>query len=219
MKNCNASENLPTRRILSSASATALALAVAVVLSSAAHARNVTPPAVPATIAVESGYTAFLVGHGVGTQNYICLPAGSGFAFRLFTPEATLFSDDDKQLTTHFFSPAPVAGAPFLPTWQHSRDTSTVWARLAADPSFDADFVALGAVPWLLLEVSATQEGPSGGDALTATKFIQRVNTAGGLAPSTGCAQSSDVGKTAFVPYAADYFFFRQTEGDADDNN
>jgi hypothetical protein len=52
------------------------------------------------------------------------------------------------------------------------------------------------------------QEGPRGGDLLTQTTFIQRVNTDGGLAPETGCAQLSDVGKKAFVHYTADYFFF-----------
>ena len=52
------------------------------------------------------------------------------------------------------------------------------------------------------------QEGPTGGDLLTRTTFIQRVNTSGGLAPATGCSQASDVGKKAFIPYTADYFFF-----------
>jgi hypothetical protein len=48
------------------------------------------------------------------------------------------------------------------------------------------------------------------------TTFIQRVNTVGGLAPSTGCANAADVGKKAFVPYTADYFFF--SKPDADDS-
>ena len=61
---------------------------------------------------------------------------------------------------------------------------------------------------WLLLETAGVHEGPTGGDLLTQTTFIQRVNTNGGLAPATGCAQLSDVGKKAFVPYTADYFFF-----------
>jgi hypothetical protein len=52
------------------------------------------------------------------------------------------------------------------------------------------------------------QEGPTGGDLLTRTTFVQRVNTSGGLAPADGCSQASDVGKKAFMPYTADYFFF-----------
>jgi hypothetical protein len=52
------------------------------------------------------------------------------------------------------------------------------------------------------------QDGATGGDTLTPTTFIQRVNTVGGLAPFDGCSQLSDVGKKAFIPYTADYFFF-----------
>ena len=69
-------------------------------------------------------------------------------------------------------------------------------------------------MPWLLLETTGVQEGPNGGDLLTRTTFIQRVNTDGGLAPATGCAQLSDVGKKAFVPYTADYFFFTSENDD-----
>jgi len=72
-------------------------------------------------------------------------------------------------------------------------------------------------VPWLLLEKVGVQEGPTGGDLLTRTTFIQRVNTYGGLAPATGCSQPSDVGKKAFIPYTADYFFF--TDEDEDDDH
>src|SRR5437763_16241434 len=61
----------------------------------------------PDKLKVEAGNEVFLVGHGVGTQNYICVPSGTGVAYTLFTPQATLFSDDEKQLTTHFFSPNP----------------------------------------------------------------------------------------------------------------
>ena len=92
-------------------------------------------------------------------------------------------------------------------TWQDSRDTSTVWA-MAIAASSDPAFVAPGAVPWLLLEVVGAQDGPTGGHRLTQTTFIQRLNTAGGIAPSTGCALATDVGKKALVPYTADYFFY-----------
>jgi len=38
--------------------------------------------------------------------------------------------------------------------------------------------------------------------------YIQRVYTSGGIAP-TGCAQATDVGTRALVPYTADYFFYK----------
>jgi hypothetical protein len=61
----------------------------------------------------------------------------------------------------------------------------------------------------MLLDVVGSQDGPTGGRRLTHTAFIQRLNTVGGIAPSTGCAQLADVGKRASVPYTADYFFYK----------
>jgi Protein of unknown function (DUF3455) len=225
MKNCNSPMNQTRIRILLTACATALAVAIA--LPQAAYA--VTPPPVPANIQVPAGNEAFLVGHGVGTQNYVCVPSGSGVAFVLFTPQATLFSDDGKQITTHFFSPDPLenntnpavmAAGAIRVTWQHSRDTSTVWGQVKpGDSSSDPAFVAPNAIPWLKVTATGTDEGPAGGAALTATTFIQRLNTSGGVAPSTGCNSSTDLGHLAFVPYTADYFFFRGPAGQADQSN
>lgn len=225
MKNCTATENQTTRRILPIAGAAALAVAFTVSMPQAAHAdeaAHITPPPVPTKLQVAAGSKAFLVGHAIGTQNYVCLPSGTGFAFTLFTPEATLFSDHFKQLTTHFFgpNPTPADNRSIRAAWQHSRDTSTVWAKLALDgSSTDPAFVRPGAIAWLLLDVVGTQEGPSGGDTLTVTTQIQRLNTSGGVAPSTGCSVSTDVGNKAFVPYTADYFFYRIPDGDDDDGN
>ena len=53
------------------------------------------------------------------------------------------------------------------------------------------------------------EDGPTRGDPLTGTTFIQRVNTSGGMEPSTSCPESTAVGTRAFVPYTADYFFYR----------
>jgi len=163
---------------------------------------------VPANIQVPAGNKAFLEGHAVGTQDYICLPSGSGFAWTFFGPQATLFNDDDKQVITHFLSPNPFESGMPRATWQHSRDTSTVWA-VAITTSSDPDFVAPGAIPWLLLQMVGAQDGPTGGNKLLETTFIQRLNTSGGVAPSTGCTQSTDVGQMALVPYTADYFFYK----------
>lgn len=217
MKNRNAPKNQTARGILSSACAAALAAAFTVSLPPAAHAhgRRVTPPPVPPEIElsdrnqVPPGQVAFLEGHGVGTQNYICLPSGSGFAWTLFTPEATLFDDHGKQLTTHFFSPNPFEEkSPVRATWEDSRDTSTVWGQVI-QPSSDPNFVALGAIPWLLIKVVGAQSGPFWGDTLTDATYIQRLSTRGGSAPADGCAAPGDVGQKAFVPYTADYFFFK----------
>ena len=58
------------------------------------------------------------------------------------------------------------------------------------------------AIPWLLLR-AVSADGPG---IFARTTYIQRVNTVGGLAPST---PGTAVGQEADVPYTAEYFFYR----------
>jgi hypothetical protein len=188
-------------------------LALAVATPRAQQGERLRPPVVPDDLEVPDGNELFLVGHATGTQNYVCLPAANnGFAWALFTPQATLVNDAGHQIITHFFSPNPfenVTPPAIRPTWQDSRDGSSFWGALVKQ-STDANFVAPGAVPWLLLGQPGPNTEPTGKGRLIGTTFIQRVNTEGGIAPATGCAQASDVGHRAFVPYTADYFFYRE---------
>ena len=94
-------------------------------------------------------------------------------------------------------------------TWQY-RDTSKVWAKVHQPNG--AVTVDTKAIAWLLLDGVGSQNGPTGGDKLTGTTFVQRLNTTGGLAPKTGCSSLTDVGNTAFVPYTADYFFYKKAD-------
>ena len=212
------------RRILPFMIAAGFVAATTVSLAPSAHAAKITPPDVPADLQIPAGNNPFLLGKATGTQNYVCLPAGVDaagnpvFAWKLFTPEATLFSDDPldpKQLTTHFFSPNPdelntdplTNGHPVRATWQHSRDSSAVWARTFL--AKDAAIVTAGAIPWLKLTVVGTEIGPDGGNALAKTTFIHRVNTAGGAAPAADtCDSLQEVGSQAYRPYTADYIFY-----------
>ena len=214
MKHCNAQAHRNTWRIIvRRASAAALSGALTAGLLQPAAAEEVTPPPVPADLEVPAGHEPFLVGYAVGTQNYVCLRSGPGFAWAFFGPQATLFDDDENQLTTHFLSPNPDEGGTPRATWQHSGDTSTVWA-MAIGSSSDPAFVAPGAIPWLLLEAVGVQEGPTGGDSLSETTFIQRLNTAGGVTPANGCTRSADVGKKALVSYTTDYYFYKASDAD-----
>ena len=172
----------------------------------------------PSDIQVGAGNKAFLAGHAIGAQDYICLPSSAGFAWTVFGPQATLFNGNNKQIITHFLSANPSEGGLPRATWQHSADTSTVWA-LAIATSSDPSFVAPGAIPWLLLQVVGAHDGPTGGHRLSATTLIQRLNTAGGVAPATGCNQAIDVGKKALVPYTADYFFYKAGKAHASDDD
>jgi hypothetical protein len=70
---------------------------------------------------------------------------------------------------------------------------------VARDPGPDA-----GAIPWLLLEAKST----SGTGALNRTRSIQRVRTAGGIAPTSPCTQA--LAHTVIrVPYTATYYFYQ----------
>jgi hypothetical protein len=172
-----------------------------------ASAEAITVPPVPGAIQAPSGTKAFLKGSAVGTQNYICLASGWTF----LGPQATLFVTFDWlgtevrwQIATHFLSPNPDESGMARPTWQSSVDTSAVWGKAIAS-SIDPAFVAPGAIAWLLLDVVGKQRGPAGGSILSQATAIQRVNTSGGLMPEGGCT----VGSIAFVPYTADYYFYK----------
>jgi hypothetical protein len=181
-----------------------IALAVAFTVSQPppAHADNTKRPPVPPNIQVPAGLEvpagnrAFREGDPIGTQDYICLPSGWTF----FGPQATLFNERDKQIITHFLSPNPFENGTPRVTWQDSEDTSKVWGLALRAVTVDP-----GAIPWVLLQVVGAEDGPTGGDELSETTYIQRLNTVGGLAPSTPCA----VGMMALVPYTADYFFYK----------
>jgi hypothetical protein len=170
---------------------------------------EVAPPSVPKAIQVPDGNKLFLVGHAIGTQNYVCVPSDAGYKFVLFTPQATLFTDDNLQLTTHFFSANPFEDGTVRATWQDSRDSSSVWGQ-ALQTSTDPSFVAPDAIPWVLLRRTGAQPGPAGegGVGLTAATYMQRLNTSGGVAPAAGCSSPDNVGAQAFVPYTADYLFY-----------
>jgi len=199
-----------TRLFLVAACIIALAVVLAVISPQAAKADDFTPPPVPANIQVPEGSKLFFVGHAIGTQNYVCLPSGGGVSFTLFTPQATLFNDQNEEVTTHYFGPNPSENGTVRAAWQHSRDTGTVWGRvMPGNSSTDPNYVAPDAIPWLLVTIVGSQDGPNGGDKLTATTYIQRVNTTGGRAPSTGCSSTANIGNQAFVPYTADYYFYK----------
>jgi len=181
-------------------------------------AAQVTPPQTPDTIAVPAGNAAFLVGHAYGSQGYTCLPtATGGTAWNPSArPEATLFSDifrSQFQIITHFQSinenpkPGIIAPRSGNATWQSSFDSSRVWAVKVAGIDAGSDPTSCpngGSIQCLKLQSVGNKKGPTGGNLLANTTFIQRLNTAGGAVPTSACT----VGQTELVPYTADYYFF-----------
>jgi len=189
-------------------------------------ASSIASPATPETITPPSGNSAFLIGHALGTQGYVCLPAASGGVSWTANgrPEATLFTKvfgEAVQIITHFLSPVenPNGIGPNPPrfgdaTWQSSFDSSRVWAQKQhfITAGTDQSCPNTGSIDCLLLEVIGSDEGPAGGKTLTKTTFIQRLNTKGGSAPTTSCLSQSEIGKQILVPYSADYVFFQTEE-------
>jgi len=186
----------------------ALLLAASIGSPQVVHANRPAAPPVPDAIQVPTGHRPFLVAHAIGTQGYVCVALGSVYQWSPFGPQASLYNADGQQVLTHFLSPTPYSQLP-APTWLHSRDSSVVWGQLLAAAS-DPAFVVPGAIPWLLLEAAVVGDGPTGGDKLLAARYVQRVNTIGGKAPTAGCTATQDIAKRALVPYEADYVFFRE---------
>ena len=110
---------------------------------------------------------------------------GTGWSF--VGPEAVLYDQEGEVVGIHYGGP----------TWE-SNSGSKVKAALVAAAPVDPD-----AIPWLLLG-AVSSEGPGIFNGVT---YIQRVYTEGGLAPSE---PGDFVGEEARVPYAAEYYFYRQ---------
>ena len=205
--------------------AAALAIGCALAMAPNAPAQALKTPPTSTLITPPEGATAFLMGHGVGTQGYTCLPSGTGASWTVNSPrpEATLFMNifgQPVQIITHFLSPDtdtnPADNVPNpVPfgsvTWQSSFDSSKVWAQAqhTVPAGSEAACPNSGAIACVLLESIGVQQGPTGGKGMTPTTFIQRLNTKGGSAPADGCSTAADVGKQTLVPYTADYFFFK----------
>ena len=160
-------------------------LAVAAALLPAAVASAGPPaPDVPGDIAAPAGEKVFLVEHAVGVQIYSC----NGTSWGLVAPRANLYDDHGKLEMTHY------AG----PTWETVEGSKVVGRRVnGVQPDQTA-------IPWLLLEATSTTNG-----RLAHIKHIQRINTAGGMAPAAGTCTPSTAGAVAEIPYTADYYFWK----------
>jgi hypothetical protein len=73
----------------------------------------------------------------------------------------------------------------------------------------DSAYVAPDAIEWLLLEVTGPQVGPTGGVKLNAAVRIHRVNTVGGVKPPATDCTPATINTRKFVPYEADYYFYK----------
>jgi hypothetical protein len=167
-----------------------LALPLAFALSACAQVPMLTPAVqVPDNLKGAANESLAVIAAARGVQIYECRAgkdaASAEWAF--VAPEAELFDASGRKIGRHY------AG----PRWE-SNDGSTI----AGTAKERIDAPQADAIPWLLL--SAKSVGPDG--AFSNVASVQRVNTAGGNAPKSGCAPAT-VGQVARVPYTADYHF------------
>ena len=146
---------------------------------------------VPEPLKPATGQVLSLSAHGIGVQIYECRGSGDDpttFAWALKGPEAQLHYEAGKALGKHY------AG----PTWEANDGSTVVGEVTARDPGPDPT-----AIPWLLLRAKQT----SGNGVFGAVNYIQRLHTAGGKEPSTGCSPPY-AGTEVRVAYSADYYFY-----------
>ena len=153
-------------------------------------------------------YTPFLVAHAVGTQGYVCIKVGAAYNWCRTGRQATLFDENGEQVLTHFLSPRPYDQL-LNATWQHSRDSSAVWAQVL-EAVRRSQLRRARRHPLAAAGSHRRRRRTHGRQEDGQDRRIQRVNTVQGKAPTTGCAVQANIGKRALVPYEADYFFYKK---------
>ncbi|KAF9698304.1 hypothetical protein EKO04_003624 [Ascochyta lentis] len=157
-------------------------------------ANTLTPPS--------SGLRLVLIAHGQGTQNYTCatptsLPSAIGAVAELFNASCEVANPNEAQnnrvqgatIGNHFFADltTPDFEIPGL------GNTKTKKVEEVAAPNPGAD------IKWLRLQAQAS-------DSTSQVKYIYRLKTVGGLAP-TSCEGRAE-GEVVTVQYEAQYWIY-----------
>ena len=143
-------------------------------------------PDIPPALAPQQGAIALGRYAARGAQIYVCRVKGAANEWAFKAPEAKLVDAEGRPFAKHY------AG----PTWEAPDGSKAVGKVLASEPAPKA-----GAIPWLLLSAES-----SGSGALAGVRFVQRVDTAGGVAPSGTCPRTS---AEQPIDYTADYIFYK----------
>jgi Protein of unknown function (DUF3455) len=147
--------------------------------------------AMPPTLVPRPNYREYSIVSARGVQIYECKrtsvdSVATGWTF--VAPEADLFDRDGRRIGTHGVGPH----------WLAQDGSRMVGKLVTSVPS-----PTPGAIAWLLLR--AQSEGSNG--IFSDVTHIQRLNTQGGIAPTSPCTPQR-VGETARVAYTADYRLF-----------
>ncbi|MGJ0431659.1 DUF3455 domain-containing protein [Methylobacter sp.] len=145
-------------------------------------------PSIPEQIRVPAGNKPVLSAHAKGDQIYQCSVDNNKYFWKIQAPDARLYDAQGQIVGNHY------AG----PIWEY-KEGSRVVGRVVNK----ADIAPETSISWLLVEVIEHK----GNGLFSNVKYINRVNTHGGLPPLSGC-DANHLGSEKRVPYTADYIFY-----------
>ncbi len=143
---------------------------------------------IPEQIKPPTGNNPVLTVHAKGDQIYQCSLNNGVYSWQLLAPDARLFDAQGQVVGNHYSGPI----------WEY-KEGSRVVGKVLDKINIAPD----SAISWLLVKVVAHK----GNGLFSDVSFINRVNTNGGLPPSSGC-DSNHLGGENRVAYTADYIFY-----------
>jgi hypothetical protein len=143
---------------------------------------------IPEQIKAPAGYSPVLTVHAKGDQIYQCSANKGQYAWETQAPDAKLFDDQGNIVGNH------MAG----PLWEYKEGSRVVGKVIKK-----IDMALGSAISWLLVEVVSHK----GEGLFSNVNFINRINTHGGLPPTSGC-DANHLGSEKRVAYTADYVFY-----------
>jgi hypothetical protein len=146
--------------------------------------------ALPDAVRVPAGQRLMMTSRGVGELTYECRAKkdmAAQFEWAFVGPVASLMNADRKTVGKYY------AG----PTWEAMDGSKVSGKQVAVSPA------APGNIPLQLVKADPSM----GVGAMNGVSYIQRLNTKGGVAPTTVCDAGS-LSKRMTVPYEADYVFY-----------
>lgn len=145
-------------------------------------------PSIPEQIRVPTGNKPVLSVHAKGDQIYQCSTDNNKYFWKIQAPDARLYDAQGQIVGNHY------AG----PIWEY-KEGSRVVGRIVNK----VDIAPEISISWLLVEVIEHK----GNGLFSNVKYINRINTHGGLPPLSGC-DANHLGSEKRVPYTADYIFY-----------
>lgn len=170
----------------------ALAISLLAACGSMSTAPMYSQAGLPAAVQVPAGNKVAMETVGVGEITYQCSAkkdVADQFEWVFVGPDAKLNDRSGKQVGKYYGPPA---------TWESMDGSKLTGAQVAVSPS------APGNIPNQLVKANPAM----GSGAMTGVTFIQRVNTVGGVAPTSACA-AGNVGTKQIVKYQSDYIFYK----------